>query len=408
MSGCDDVRDNSPVVGKIRDAMAECLDLGESIVCQKESISKCDVSRSGGRTSTGCRLHRQWHDSINNAPVASIPLKSGDRCIAVVSMKRHFGELFTNEGINKLGTLLQPYAPALDLVDRANRSALRHATESLRRTVYNFLRPSRWASKVVVLSILALGAWLGFGTMEYTVTSPCVIVPAQSRHFCTPHQAKLNKARVVAGDAVKQGDILCEFDTQTLRMEKIRLEAGINIAKINQSIAMAEGSPSEAELAGAEIRKLRADLDIIETKISQAIVRAPFDGVITSGDHRQSIGEILPQGQPLFVLSSQQGWTLRMKVSESQIESIREDLTGCFASKAKPEDLQDFRIVRISPSAEQHDKRNIYIVEAHLNSPPQWVRAGMEGFAKVQTGKRAAWWVLFHNLIDGIRMKLWL
>jgi len=70
--------------------------------------------------------------------------------------------------------------------------------------------------------------------------------------------------------------------------------------------------------------------------------------------------------------------------------------------------LQSFRVVRVSPSAEQCDNRNIYVVEADLESPPQWVGAGMEGFARVHVGRRAAWWVLFHSLIDGIRMKLWL
>jgi hypothetical protein len=396
------------VVGKTRDAMAECFDLGEPIVCQKELISEGKGGQADRRTSTGCRLHRQWHDSVNNAPVASIPLKSGDRCVAVVSMKRHLGELFTSDGIDKLGTLLQPYAPALDLVDRANRGVLRHATESLGRTIHGFVMPSRWVPKVIVLSMLALVAWLAFGSMEYTVTVPCTVVPARFRHFCVPHQARLDKALVVAGDTVKQGDILYEFDTQALRMEKARLEAGLNIARLDERAALAEGSPAEAELAGAEIRKLRADLDIIGMKIAQAVVRAPFDGVITTGDHRQNIGEILPQGQPLYVLSSQQGWILRLQVPESQIEAVGKDLTGCFASKAKPEDPQSLRIVRISPSAEQCNKRNIYVVEAHLDSPPTWVRAGMEGFARVQIGKRAAWWVLFHNLIDGVRMKLWL
>ncbi|KKL15504.1 hypothetical protein LCGC14_2504950, partial [marine sediment metagenome] len=81
---------------------------------------------------------------------------------------------------------------------------------------------------------------------------------------------------------------------------------------------------------------------------------------------------------------------------------------GRFASNAKPEETQQFTTARISPGSELRNGRNVYLIEAVADTPPPWLRPGMEGVAKIRIGRRRVWWTVFHKLIDGLRMRLWL
>ncbi|KKL91245.1 hypothetical protein LCGC14_1896640, partial [marine sediment metagenome] len=316
VSGFDSVNERSAAVRTVASAMAECVDLAQPIVCQKETRG------SDERTSTGCRLHRQWHDSVNSAPVACVPLRVGDRVVAVVGMRRDLGEPFTEDGPERLGLLLQPYADAVDLVSRATRGVPRHMADSLAAATRAVLRPGRWTAKLMVVGMLAAVAWFCFGKMDYELTVPCTVVAAESRQFCAPWQAELREAPLLAGDRVSKGDILYVFATRQLEMEVARLEADRQVASLLKRKAMAEGKQVEASLAKASIEELQARLSIARSRLDQAVLRAPFDGVVLRGDLRRRIGEILPQGHPLYEISPSGRWILQLRVPEADVDMV--------------------------------------------------------------------------------------
>ncbi len=332
----------------------------------------------------------------------------GDQCTAVVGLRGNAARPFSNEQLTKIEEFLQPYAVGLELVNRASRSLVSHTSDSVCGTVRSLAGRGRWGAKAVLVGIIAFVMWFSFGTMEYSVTVPCTVLPSEFRHFCAPHEARLQSSNVVEGDRVRKGDVLCQFDTRALEMERSRLEAELAIARLNQDRARADGELVQARLAAVTVRKQKASLAIIGDRIRESVVVAPFDGTVVRGDLRRRIGQILPHGEPLFELSSDRGWTLKLMVPESEMETVSKGMFGRYASNARPEQAQTFRIVRLSPSAVQHDAQNIYACEARIDTPSTWVRSGMEGAAKIQTGRKPVWWVITHGALDSLRLKFWL
>ncbi len=402
ISGFDEVKKRTPGVDKIRAAMDECYDHRSPIVYPPDGAG---VGQEGP---AGYSLHKQWRASVAGAAVASIPLCDGDRCIAILSMRRNANQPFAVEQLAKLGEMVNPYASALILVDRATRGLLPHAAGRMRKIARAIITPNRWARKVTLACAVLTMGWVIFGTMPYSVTTPCTVMPVSYRHFSAPHAGELVSAAAVAGDRVKAGDVLCEFDSSDLRMEKARLAAEVEIAGIDRHQGLAEGDTVRATLAAATMRKLKSLLAIVDLQIERSQVRAPFDGVVLEGDLRKSVGRMFTVGDPLYQLSSEQGWTLRLRVPESSAADLATDLTGTFISNARPGAKNPFRVVRVHPAAEAADGGNAYVVEAQLDADPEWVRAGMEGMAKVRIGRRPTWWVLGHRVIDAVRMSLWL
>jgi hypothetical protein len=149
-------------------------------------------------------------------------------------------------------------------------------------------------------------------------------------------------------------------------------------------------------------------LELLDQQVEQAAVTATFDGVVLNGDLRRRVGQILPQGEPLYQISLESGWVLQVQVPESASADMAADLTGRFTSHVRPGSEQDFRVVRVHPTAEPAGGENACIVEARLDSQTKWLRDGMKGMAKVHVGPRPVWWVVSHRLTDYLRLKLWL
>jgi multidrug resistance efflux pump len=402
ISGLDDVHKRSPGVVQIRAAMEECLDAEAPVVCQQDS------SWAEERVSTGHRLHRQWRAATGGDAVASIPMMDAGRCVAIISLRKRGDEAFQRSQIDEIIKLVTPFAAALKLVQRARRGLLRHTWDATWETLGSIMRPGRVGTQIAVLVAIAAAIWFAFGTMDYRFTVPARILPATQRHIATPYDAVLRSAPFQAGDVVRAGDVLCEFDQRDLLLERERLVAQRAVHERERMRAQAADQPVEARLAEAELRLVQAQLDITNRRIEQATIRAPHDGVIIRGDLHKEIGSVLAQGTPLFEVAPLTDWKLELDAPEASAAVLRNGLQGRFASHARPEQPQPFELTRVRPSAEVRGGQNVYVAEARIADEAEWIRPGMEGMAQVEAGPRRVWWVLLHRAIDAMRLRFWL
>ncbi|MCH9022330.1 MAG: HlyD family efflux transporter periplasmic adaptor subunit [Planctomycetes bacterium] len=402
ISGHAEIPKQSPDIAIVIEAMEECYDMDSVLVCQLEKGAARE------KNSSGPRLHLQWHRATDRSAVATIPLHNEDHSPAILALRRDSERPFSPDELSKIRELALPYAPALTLVERANRNLLSHLTSSIYHTARAALKPSAWAKKLGTVLLLMAAAWFLFGNMNYQVTVPATIVPARIRHVAAPAEAVLESASVVQADRVKKGDILCTFDQRELLRERETLLAQSKISQLEVDNAASRGSAIEARLARANRQYILAQLDILDDRIGQMVVRAPFDGLIVTGDLRKRLGQVIPMGEPLYQIAPSHDWLLELQVGESLSADLKTNLTGIFAANAKPQLTHELRIIRIAPRADLKDGRNVFLAQAQVDLNDDWVRAGMEGVAKIKIDRRRVWWVTLHRLFDFIRLKLWL
>ncbi|MBN2447345.1 MAG: HlyD family efflux transporter periplasmic adaptor subunit, partial [Phycisphaerae bacterium] len=237
---------------------------------------------------------------------------------------------------------------------------------------------------------------------------PCALVPALQRHVAMPYDGILMAEHAVAGDRVSAGDILCEVDHRELDLRRDELMAQLAIAEHEHERAMADNTPVEAQLASANARLLQTQLAIIEHEIEQARVRSPIDGIVVTGDLRRRVGGPITQGEPLFEIAALNNWTLELAIPESASGEMAAGLSGRFASNARPEQTEAFRLTRVRPSAEIRNTANVFVAEADAGLSADWLRPGLQGTAKLTCGRRPVWWVTLHKVIDYLHMTFWL
>ncbi|MEM1072430.1 MAG: efflux RND transporter periplasmic adaptor subunit [Planctomycetota bacterium] len=395
VSGLDEISDRSNASRLVRDAMGEATDAGRPITI--------DLTSDGGY-----RVHRRWHEASGRSPVATVPVRVPSGETVLVSLRRRGDMGFRRDELEQVEALMRPYAPAFTLISRANRSTAVHAAQSLRATTAELVRPAGWIRKVVLAGVIGLGAWIAFGSLNYSVNVGSSVEPAESRHLAAPYAATIASVLVAPGDEVTEGQILATFDAADLRVEREQLLAEMAIAKIEEGRSLADNNSSEAAMARAEQRRASARLAEVDRRIEQATVRAPFDGRVIEGDLRQRIGESLAMGDPLFKLADTSTWTVRVAVPQRVASDLEPGQVGQFAPAARPEAAWDLSIARVKPVPVVEEGKSVYVAEAELHNAPDWLKPGMEGGAQIQFGQRPVWWLLSHRVVDYMRLNFWL
>jgi HlyD family secretion protein len=71
----------------------------------------------------------------------------------------------------------------------------------------------------------------------------------------------------------------------------------------------------------AEIEGLRIELANLELERKQAVIRAPMDGVVTTGDVK--VGDILERGKPVVEIAEQQGFRFEAAVPSEEVGHLQ-------------------------------------------------------------------------------------
>ena len=82
-------------------------------------------------------------------------------------------------------------------------------------------------------------------------------------------------------------------------------------------------------------------------------------------------------------------------------------MPGVVALAGQPSDGLALTVTRITPLAEAREGANTFRVEAALDAPPQGLRPGMEGAAKLEVGEARLVWVWSRRMVDWARRTLW-
>lgn len=402
ISGQEEVKGRTPGALAISQAMEECLDEGRPIIIHDQSKPADPSARQGHR------LHRQWHYEARNAPVASMPLKVGEKTVAILSLQHWHGADISDELIRQVVDNVQPFVTILLLLDRAHRSAARHVWESGISSCSGLLSRGHYLRKVAWTAVLATCLWLIFGGMHYQVSVTAAVKPARLHHVGMPYDGVLASVEKRPGDRVGAGEIVCRLDSRELELQRAELAAELVVAEQEARRAMAVKTPADTRLAELEANVLRVKLATVENRIERATIRSPIDGILVEGDLRTKVGSVMTQGTPLAQVAPDDQWLLELRIPDSACSDIQPGLSGRFASQARPDSIQTFDLDLVQPNAVTGDKQVVFLAEARIENPEPWLRPGMEGVAKVGVGRRPAWWVLFHSVIDYVRINLWL
>ncbi len=378
-------------------ALAEAID-------QREVIAHPAV-RTGAPVVA--RAHGELAAQTGAGAVVSLPLVAGGKPIGGITLERARGQSVDGEFISVCESIARLLGPLVGVRIEAEMGAAGRLRRTAAASLEKLVGPGHPFVKLATASLVVLTLAAALVTGTHRVTATTVVEGEVQRAVSAPFNGYLREVLARPGDRVAQGAPLARIDDRDLRLEQTRLRGERAQLDRQQREAMASGDRAALVVLAAQVEQAEARLAMIDEQLARTELKAPFDGVVLTGDLTQSLGAPVERGQVLMELAPLDAYRVVLQVDERDVNHVRVGGRGTLALSSMPGERLDFTVTKLTPVNVAREGRNYFRVEAALDEPYERLRPGMEGVGKIVAGERNLAWIWAHPLLDWARMAFW-
>ena len=379
-------------------AMDEAIDQQEALVLPRSEQELPLVTRS----------HEQLMEQHGTKAVCTIPLSDSGRMTGALSLERGGDQPFTVDDVRLCeytGTLI---GPVLEAKRREDRWITAKMWDAVRGFAGDLLGAGHLVLKTTALGLSALTLFFVFAIGDYRITAPAALEGTVQRAITAPQDGYIAGTHVRAGDQVSEYQPLAELEDKELRLQKVQWEGEREKYLREYSKALAEDDRARVRILTAQVEQTEARIALLSEQLARTHITAPFAGVVVSGDLSQSLGTPVSRGDVLFEIAPLDSYRVILKVDERDISQLRIGQTGALALAGLPGERLSVRVEKITPVASAEEGRNLFRVEAALESSSSTLRPGMKGVAKIDVDQRNLFWIWTHKLAYWLQLRWWI
>lgn len=190
------------------------------------------------------------------------------------------------------------------------------------------------------------------------------------------------------------------------RDRQIRTKA-LAEAQSELKILMAGSRQESIEAVEANVAKLEEKLSIFEQQLQQLKIRSPIDGVVSTPDLKNRIGEYVEKGTQLCQIVDARSVNVDIPVPEKEIADVAAGYPIILKVNAFPKQSFMARVKSISPVTVEGVLERQVVIRGELANADGRLKAGMTGVAKILCGKRMIGELVTRRAIRWLRTEFW-
>jgi RND family efflux transporter MFP subunit len=396
MSHSAQVGKQSNLVRNIELAMDEAHD-------QFSSISYTpDVPTAGKVT----KAHTELHVAGNADYILTVLLVHGNEIRGAITLER-LKRAFDPDEIALCEHAALLLAPIISIKQRDDQWIGKKVWQSFRLQVEKLIGPQYFGFKMAGVIAVTVLLILTLVKVDYRVTADAVLEGQVQRMIVAPIAGYVAEAHARAGDLVNKDSLLIELDDRDLRLEHAKILS--EKAKIEKKYrdALSRHERSMVSILRKQLDQVEAEIELQEEQLARTRIRAPFAGVVVSGDLSQSLGGTVERGQVLLEVAPLDAYRVVLNIDERDITDIQQGQRGNLVLTAAPDTELSFMVSNVTPVATSAEGINSFRVEATLDEVPDILRPGMKGTGKVAVDQRRLIWVWTHRMTEWLKLLAW-
>lgn len=267
------------------------------------------------------------------------------------------------------------------------------------------LSRGQWAVAVAAVLLLAAALW----PTTFRVVAPARVEGLGQQVLAAPLDGFVASATLRPGAAVKAGQVLMALEDKDLSLDAAKWQAELGQLDKKYREAQTTDDAAAIVLARAKLEQAQAQLDLVLQQLDRIRLKAPFDGVLLSGDYTQAVGAPVKRGQELMTVAPARQFRIVAEVDEQDIARLRtgqqaQVLFGAFDGAPLA-----IEVTRVAPIASVVDGRNVFEVDGRLTRPEaaDALRAGLRGVVRIDIEPQLQGWVWWHRANQWTRRLLW-
>ena len=384
-------------IERLEFAMEECVDQGSTITLPAESESDQVLTKA----------HAQLLREDGNGSVCSVPLIVDDNPIGAIILVRDDMNPFDDKALAMISLVAAHVASVIQLKQRDAKSGWRKALQASAGGVHRLFGAGHLRLKAMVAGAVIVLAMLTLIQTDHRIAADSAIEGALQQAVVAPFAGYLSSANARAGDLVDEGQVLAVLDDRELLLEQEKWASERDKHSKEYQQALAIRDRAKVSMMSARMDQAEAQLRLVDEQLQRTKLRAPFAGVLVSGDLSRALGAPVERGQLLFEIVPSEGYYVTLEVDEHDVAMLEMGQEASLRLTGLPNQAIPLQISRILPVASAEDGGNHFRVEAELQDAPVGLRPGMEGVAKVVVGRGSLLRVWTASLLDRLRLWAW-
>lgn len=399
---------NSESVRKIEAAMDECADQQCPVQSGPKKMDN-GVIKHGETGSEQKGLLNKAQRELGPGPTLSVPLLStnANKSLGVIVFEHRSGQSFDQNTVALLLAAAETLSITLAHKQAIDTPISRQIALKLAMFSALLLGPRCLVAKTLTLLLVALCVLSAYISTEYSISAESKVQGSIQQAVVASSDSFIEAAYVRAGDTVEKGQLMAQLDTRSFVLKQKKLAAEIDNLTQDYNDALANNHKSKIAITRAKLKQLEAENMLLDNEQARALIRAPFDGVVTSGDLSQAVGSPVALGQRLFQVSPLLNYRVSIEIKERDIAKLKIGQQGYLVAEAFPDQQFELRVDGINPLADSNKNGSFYTVKATLDETSKQLLPGMQGYAKIRTGEQTLLWIWTHRLVQSLRLSAW-
>jgi HlyD family secretion protein len=213
---------------------------------------------------------------------------------------------------------------------------------------------------------------------------------------------KLTEVLVNVGDAVRKGQVIARFSSETLRADLAALQASLAEAQAMEAEAIANAQralslkdtgalsaqqiaqySTQEQTAKARVQAARAQITAAQARLANTTLTAPDSGIISA--RQATVGAVVGAGMELFRMVRQGRLEWRAEVTSSEIAKIK---PGALATVIAASGAQvQGRVRVVAPTVDPQTRNALVFVDIPQHAD---IKAGMYAKGEFNLGNQSA------------------
>lgn len=354
-----------------------------------------------------CLAHAEMDRVLGGVSLFTVPMYDGDQVYAAMLFERRDDRPFLPDELDLIEATVTVIAPILKEKEANDAWIGLKVARAARIQLKRLIGPQFFLRKLIVLGLVLTLLTLLLGRQMAVVPASATVEGRTQRVITASFDGFIAEALAREGDVVQAGETLVRLDDRDLALERLRLVTAAQQERLELDKAVATRDRAQTAIREARIRQAEAQIKLIDSQLDRVQLRAPFDGLVISGDLSQSIGASVSKGEPLMTVAPLDDFRVVLAVDESRINDLVAGQTAWLRLTALPDQVFAAHISEVQPVARYGDGKTTYRVVALLDHSAPELQHGMQGVARVEIEERSLWSVWLTPMFDRLRLMLW-
>jgi RND family efflux transporter MFP subunit len=392
ISNTADIGEQQNVVGAIAAAMDEAIDQRSAIV----------YPMPGGSSPLVLLAHAELARANGHTALCTVPIAG--RALGAIVFERREG--FDARAVEIAKDAASLVGPVLELKHRLEQPLRTRVFETLgARDPARSWHPAAWQIGLASCALAAAAAAVWPTTLR--VVAPARVEGAGQRIIAAPVDGFVQTVLLRPGKPVKAGEVLATLEDRDLSLEREKWRTEISQLDKQYREALSLDDAAQIVIARSKLEQAQVELDLVERQLERTQLRAPFDGVLLSGDLSQSVGMPVKRGQELMTVAPDKSFRVVAEVDEQDIGSLREGQRARVMFGALSADPVELIVTRIAPTATLADGRNVFEVDGRIEGRGDALRPGLRGVVRIDIEDSSLGRVWWQRAADWLRRIAW-